>query len=232
MLNVYGRLTTGLALSALVVGLLGSSARAAVVIAPGATVTTPADTFGTTVGVGDTATYPASTEAGSTTSGSYIITSAPFTTTPANSGYDFLYQLKNTGSTTITTIDITSFTGYTTLVSYLTNSAPGFTTGTVATTTATRDANGSGITFTFAGGGLAPGATSDVLYLHALSASLNNTGTSFIYDGTTGTSSSLWQPAGAAVSVPEPSSIALLGCFATVGGIGAFLRRRAARKVA
>jgi hypothetical protein len=233
MKKSFFRLATGSAMAALVVCLLGAPAQALVQIAPGGTVSpSPDANLAAAAGAGSTLVAGPLTVTGNTTNagGSYSLQEQVFKGAGVNAPYYFLFQVINTGTTTITNLDVINYSSYLVAVGYLSaGGAPaGFNPGTVGISTVNRGASGSDLDFTFSGS-LAAGATSNVFLAQANSTSFNQQGDAILADTSGGlnggaTINSIYQPAGTAV--PEPSSMILIGCFAAVTSVG-MLRRRA-----
>jgi len=143
----------------------------------------------------------------------------------SNGTLDFLYQLTNdSASTTIETVPLRLYAGFTTDVGVLSNPTaltPAGVAGTIHDTSIERDLDGGAVNFEYSTSGFTTGKISDVLVVatNALNYGPGNVGAT---DGLTGES-----PSFGPSTVPEPSSLALAGLGA-LGMIGYGLRRRKA----
>ncbi len=133
----------------------------------------------------------------------------------SNGLLDFFYQVNNSASsaTSIERLSNTSFTGFVTSTGFLLNgstlSGTTFVNGTVAPATADRDISGAVVGFNFfVPNEIGPGQSSNVIVI-ATNAANFVVGNSEVLDGGSFTTTT-FQPA-AAPTVPEPSSLALLG---------------------
>lgn len=226
--------SAGLAALAVAASLMGVSAQADTMLSTGQQiiVTTP-DQYGTSIAQGAISAAPTITTAFNTSSGGTgTLTEQVFRETGGT--YDFLYQVSNTGASILKSLDVTSFFGYNTSVGYSSTSPAGFAAGTVPTPNIARGFSGADVLFTFDSTGLSNGQTTNVFFVRTNATSFNALGGGIITgtnSGTNGTSvfTNLYQPFGATASVPEPGSVALLGCFAAVAGVGAWRRHRSTK---
>ena len=231
MMKSLRKTATGFALATLAVGLFATPARAVVTLNPGQQITgiTVDGNFepaGSVLVAGPLVINGTTTNAG----GSYTMIQEVYK--EAGGTYDFLYQVKNTGSSTITAFSPTNYLGYTTLVGYETFTPSGFSVGTVGTSTVSRSFDGAILTYTFDGAGLGAGQTSYVFLAQTNAKSFDQNGTAQLSDNTGtanggGTINFIYQPA-PLISTPEPGSVALLGGFAAVAGLAALRRRKSA----
>lgn len=230
MLTMFRKMTAGFAAATLAAGMFATPAKAVVSITPGQTITGIAADANSEPAGAVLVAGPLVVNGTTTTGGTYTMTQEVYKETGGT--YDFLYQVKNTGTNTITSFAPTNYAGFLTLVGYETIVPSGFATGTVGTSTIGRSVDGSTISYIFTGG-LAAGATSMVFVAQTNANFFNQLGTAQLADTTAGganggaTINNIYQPFTAPPpGVPEPASMTLLGGFVAVAGLVAYRRRK------
>lgn len=227
------------ALALSLAGMVGGTARADIMLPLGGTVSLPGgDTYNNSAG----SVAPGATEIASTTvainlspvSGLRGVTMTEEVFREAGGTLDFLYQINNTlGSESVTSIALTNFTfsaispfttrvGYTTTLPVQSGTALFTSPGTESPISATRTVGGGQITFNFTGvNGIAAGTLSNVFFIRTNATAYDAGGTVTANGAHSNTGVLVLEPA----SVPEPSSVTLLGLGAAIG-LGALRRRR------